>query len=180
MKALRCAPSYFAPHHVLRCLHARRELLYLLQWYILLHKYHVTVFPFPPIPPVTPFSLARFFPCVFPVSPSRRSLSQIKSTHRRAALSHSLSLSSPQIDSSQRRGARAALRGESRRLRVSQRRGVAVQVEFESRSLKPGSHISGSRAETRRFQSFGSTKFNLCSPTAGAFTAPTPMCAISP
>jgi hypothetical protein len=32
-------------------------------------------------------------------------------------------------------------------------------------TLKPGAHIEGSRVETRRFQSYGSTAFNLYNPT---------------
>jgi hypothetical protein len=47
---------------------------------------------------------------------------------------------------------------------------VAVQVvEFESKGLKPGFHLIGSRVESRRLSGYGSTAFNLHSPT---FLAP--------
>jgi hypothetical protein len=40
----------------------------------------------------------------------------------------------------------------------SRRRAVAAQVAFESKGLKPGFHFIGERVETRRFQSYESTK----------------------
>jgi hypothetical protein len=45
---------------------------------------------------------------------------------------------------------------------------VAVQAEFESRGLKPVLHYTGSRVETRRLSSYGSTGFNLHSLTSAA------------
>jgi hypothetical protein len=55
---------------------------------------------------------------------------------------------------------------------------VAVQVECESKFWKPGYHISGSRVETRcGASSYGSTAFNLYSPTSLLNTSCPPMAA---
>jgi hypothetical protein len=40
---------------------------------------------------------------------------------------------------------------------VRARRGVAAQVAFERQTLKPGNQFIGSRVETRRLSSYGST-----------------------
>jgi hypothetical protein len=45
---------------------------------------------------------------------------------------------------------------------------VAEQVAFCKQTLKPDFHLIGSRVVTRRLSSYGSTGFNLYSPTDGA------------